>query len=107
MLISTTSSLDGYNIEYIWFISSEVIIWANFVKDIFASVTDFFGGRSDSYEKSLIVAKNNAMEELISKAKAAWADAVIWVDIDFDAIGSKWSMFMVNISWTAVKISKK
>lgn len=107
MLITTTSVLDWHNVEYIWFISSEVIIWANVVKDIFAMITDFFGWRSWSYEKSLIQAKNDAMDELKVKAKSLWADAIIWVDIDFDAIWSGWSMFMVNISWTAVKITKK
>jgi uncharacterized protein YbjQ (UPF0145 family) len=35
-------------------VSSEVIVGANVVKDLFASITDIFGGRSGSYEQSLI-----------------------------------------------------
>lgn len=106
MIISTTPTIEWKPIkEYLWLISSEVIVWANVVKDIFASLTDFFGGRSGSYESALIKWKNEAMEELKAKAKKMWADAIIGIDMDYEAIG-KGSMFMINISGTAVKLTK-
>lgn len=47
MLVTTTNTLEGYTIlSYQGIVNSEVIIGANVFKDFFASLTDFFGGRS-------------------------------------------------------------
>ncbi len=106
MLTSTTPTIEGNSIkEYLGLISSEVIVWANVVKDIFAWLTDFFGGRSSAYESALIQGKNEAMDEIIQKAKKLWADAIVGIDMDYEAVG-KGSMFMINISGTAVKLTK-
>ena len=106
MITSTTPTIEGNPIkEYLGLISSEVIVWANVVKDIFAGLTDFFWGRSSAYESALIQGKNEAMDELITKAKKLWADAVVGIDMDYEAVG-KGSMFMINISGTAVKLTK-
>lgn len=103
MLLATTSQLDNKPVtQYLWFISAEVIVGANIVKDIFASITDIFGGRSWSYESSLITGKNEAMKELIAKATNLWADGIIGIDMAYNAVG-KWSMFMINVTGTAVK----
>jgi len=104
IFLSTVGVDEWVKYETIWFVSSEVIIWANFVKDIFASITDFFGGRSNKYERSLVEAKNNALDELISKAINNWGNGIIWIKMDYEAIWAKWSMFMVNVSWTLIKI---
>ena len=106
MLTSTTPTIEGNPIkEYLGLISSEVIVWANVVKDLFAGLTDFFGGRSSAYESALIQGKNEAMDELLTKAKKLGADAIGGIDMDFEAVG-KGSMFMINISGTAVKLTK-
>jgi uncharacterized protein YbjQ (UPF0145 family) len=103
MIITTTSQLDNKPVsQYLGFISAEVIVGANIVKDMFAWLTDIFGGRSSSYETSLIEGKNAAMQELIAKAEKLWADGIIGVDMAYGAVG-KWSMFMINITGTAVK----
>ncbi len=70
MILSTTAQVDGYKQTNHAFISAEVIIGANVFKDFFAALTNFFGGRSASYEKALIDGKNRAMDELIAKAQA-------------------------------------
>ena len=78
MLISTTPTIEGNPIkEYLGLISSEVIVWANVVKDLFAGLTDFFVWRSSAYESALIQGKNEAMDELLTKAKKLGADAGI------------------------------
>lgn len=106
MLTSTTPTIEGNQIkEHLGLISSEVIVWANVVKDLFAGLTDFFGGRSSAYESALIQGKNEAMDELLTKAKKLGADAIVGIDMDFEAVG-KGSMFMINISGTAVKLTK-
>lgn len=102
MFLSTCPIIEGYKISNHHFISVEVVIWANAFKDLFASFTNFFGGRSTSYEKALIEWKNKAMDELITKATTLGANGIIWIDLSYNAIGRKWSMFMINITWTAV-----
>jgi uncharacterized protein YbjQ (UPF0145 family) len=47
MIMTTTYSVEGRPIhEYKGIVSGEAIVGAHIVKDIFASVRDFFGGRS-------------------------------------------------------------
>ena len=104
MLIVTTPSLEGYQIEeYLGIISGEAIIGANAFKDFFASITDIIGGRSGSYERSLREAQRIAMAELEDRARDMGATAVIGVDLDYETIGDKGSMLMVSVSGTAVR----
>lgn len=104
MLITTTHNLEGKSItEYKGIVSGEVIIGANFVKDIFASFRDFFGGRADSYERVLREAKEKAIEEMIIEARVLGADAIIGVDLDYETLGQRGSMLMVSATGTAVK----
>lgn len=106
MLVTTTNTIEGKTIsEYKGIVTGEVIIGANFVKDIFASFRDFFGGRSGSYEKVLREAKDKAMEELIVEARLLGADAIIGIDLDYETLGQRGSMLMVSASGTAVKFA--
>jgi uncharacterized protein YbjQ (UPF0145 family) len=106
MLITTTHHIEGKTIsEYKGIVTGEVIIGANFVKDIFASFRDFFGGRAESYERVLREAKDKALEELIMEARVLGADAIIGVDLDYETLGQRGSMLMVSASGTAVKFS--
>lgn len=107
MLTSTTHTIEGNPIkEYLGFVSSEVIVWANIVKDIFASITDVFGWRSGSYEQSLIQGKDEAMQELIAKTKTMWGNAIVGIDLAYATVGQWGSMFMINITGTAVILTK-
>ena len=102
MLLTTTSTLEGKKIStYHWLVSAEVIVGANVVKDVFAAFTDFFWGRSTMYEHALISWKEAAMKELIEKAQQLWANGIIAIDLDYEAVG-KWSMFMINAVGTAI-----
>ena len=104
MLCTTTPNIEGKKIEqYLGVISAEVIIGANFLKDIMGGLRDFFGGRSATYEKVLDEARQKAMEELTEKAQRMGANAVVGIDLDFETIGSGGSMLMVIASGTAVK----
>ncbi|OPZ77424.1 MAG: hypothetical protein BWY78_01023 [Alphaproteobacteria bacterium ADurb.Bin438] len=51
MLITTTSTIEGREVEYLGLVDGSVISGVNFVRDIFAGFRDFFGGRAKSYEK--------------------------------------------------------
>lgn len=103
MILSTTPTLEGHPIrQYHGVVTSEVIIGANFVRDIAASVRDFFGGRSQSYETVLIEAKQTALQELENRASQMGANAVVGIDLDYEALGANGSMLMVTASGTAV-----
>ena len=65
MLLTTTNAVEGMRITtYYGIVSGETIIGANFVRDLFASVRDFIGGRSGSYEEVLREAKDTALAEM-------------------------------------------
>lgn len=105
MITTTTHCVEGHPIEaYLGVVTGETIIGANFFKDIKASLTDFFGGRSKSYEKVLIDAKNTSMNEMMQRAAEMGANAVVGIDIDYETIGESNSMLMVACSGTAVRV---
>ena len=81
----------------------EVITGVNFIKDFAASIRDFVGGRSTTYEDELIAARSQAMKELEDRAYKVGADAVVGIDIDYEVLGQNGSMLMVTASGTAVK----
>ena len=57
MIITTTPSVEGKKIiEYKGIVFGEIVSGVDFVKDIAASFSNFFGGRSGSYEEELIQA---------------------------------------------------
>ena len=118
MIFSTTPQIEGHPIrEYKGVVTGEVIIGANVLKDFMAGLTDFFGGRSGSYEKVLIEAKDSSMQEMMQRAQALGArsssarllptgrkNAIVGIDIDYETIGANGSMLMVATSGTAVVI---
>ena len=55
MIVTTTVSVEGRRItEYQGIVFGEVISGVNFVRDVAASFSNFFGGRSGSYEEELV-----------------------------------------------------
>lgn len=105
MITTTTPNIEGRTIEqYLGVVSSEVIIGANVIKDIFAGLRDFFGGRSATYERVLDEARSNALAELVQRAQAMNANAVVGIDLDFETIGANGSMLMVIATGTAVRL---
>jgi len=106
MIITTTPNIEGRPIrEYLGVITSQTIIGANFFKDIFAGLRDFFGGRTGTYERVLDEAKQYAMSELMQRASSMGADAIVGVDLDYETVGANGSMLMVSASGTAVRLS--
>ena len=105
MILSTTPQIEGHPIlEYKGVVTGETIIGANVFKDFMAGIRDIVGGRSGSYEKVLIEAKDISMREMMQRAEALGANAVVGIDIDYETIGANGSMLMVATSGTAVII---
>lgn len=107
MLITTTNTIEGKKIvKYIGLVSGETIIGANIFKDFFAGITDIVGGRSSSYEQVLREGKETAISEMQQYASAMGANAIIGVDLDYEAIGGGGSMLMVTACGTAVVLEE-
>lgn len=103
MTVTTTNNIEGKRIlEYKGLVFGEVISGVDFVKDFAAGLTNFFGGRSGSYEQELIQARYNAVKEMEKHAEMMGANAVIGVDIDYEVLGQGGNMMMVTASGTAV-----
>lgn len=105
MILTTTPSIEGNPIkEYKGIVTGETIIGANAIKDFMAGLTDFFGGRSSTYEKVLIEAKDTALAEMKQRAQAMGANAIVGIDLDYETLGANGGMLMVTASGTAVVI---
>ena len=103
MLVTTTSTIEGKRIlEYKMVVFGEVITGVNFVRDFAAGMRNFFGGRSQGYEEELVNARNQAMDEMVSRATQLGANAIVGVDIDYEVLGADNGMMMVTASGTAV-----
>lgn len=105
MIVTTTPSVEGRRItEYQGVVFGEVIAGVNFVKDFVAGLSNFFGGRSGTYEEELINARQQALAEMEQRAAQLGADAVVGVDIDYEVLGADNGMLMVTASGTAVRL---
>ena len=105
MIVTTTPSVEGRRItEYQGVVFGEVIAGVNFVKDFVAGLSNFFGGRSGTYEEELINARQQALAEMEQRAAQLDADAVVGVDIDYEVLGADNGMLMVTASGTAVRL---
>lgn len=106
MLVTTTPNVEGKKImEYKGIVFGEVISGVDFIKDFAAGLTNFFGGRSGSYEGELIEAREAAIKEMEKRAENLGANAIVGVDIDYEVLGQGGNMIMVTASGTAVLIA--
>jgi uncharacterized protein YbjQ (UPF0145 family) len=105
MIISTTHAIEGRQITaYLDIVSAESVQGVNVIRDMFAGMRDFFGGRSQTLERALKEARVQATEELRERAKALQADAVVGVDFEISMPGGKGGMVVVFATGTAVKL---
>lgn len=105
MIVTTTPSIEGKKIvDYRGIVFGEVISGVDFIKDFAAGLTNFFGGRSGSYEGELIDARQNAIAEMINRAAQMGANAIVGIDVDYEVLGQANNMLMVTASGTAVVI---
>jgi len=105
MIVTTTPSVEGCKIvEYKGIVFGEVIAGVNVIKDMVAGLSNFFGGRSATYEDELIQARQQAVAEMQQRAMQMGANAVVGVDIDYEVLGADNGMLMVTASGTAVVV---
>lgn len=105
MIITTTPTIEGKRIvEYKGLVFGEVIVGANIVRDIFASISDVIGGRSKAYESKLNDARQNAIKELQQEAESKGANAVVGVSFEYQSMGGNKGMFIVVATGTSVVV---
>ncbi len=103
MILSTTHELQGQTIsDYLGIVVGESIMGTGVFRDIAASLTDIIGSRSGAYEMKMQQARDMALQQMVYKAQALLANAVVGVDIDYEVVGD--NMMMDSVSGTAVRI---
>ena len=105
MIITTTDTPPGREArETLGIVAGEAILGVNIFRDLFAGIRDIIGGRSKGYQKALREAREHAMADMAAEAEALGADAVIGVDIDYEAVDTqKGAMLLVSCNGTAVR----
>jgi uncharacterized protein YbjQ (UPF0145 family) len=103
LLITTTPAIRGWRIiHYIGLVGGEAFIGANmFVRDMLRGVRDLIGGRSDSYERALVEARESASVEIRKRAWNLGGNAIVSAAVNYEVIND---ILMVSISGTAVRI---
>lgn len=106
MITSTTPHIPERTItQTLGVVSGEAIIGAHIFRDLFAGITNIIGGRAGGYEKALRQARDIALQEMADEARSMGADAVVGVDLDYEALGADNGMLMVTAAGTAVKLA--
>lgn len=105
MLVTTTPTIEGHPItSYLGIVNGEIVAGINVLKDIGAGFRNVFGGRSAGYEDELIQARESAMAEMIQRATAMGAEAVVGFRFDYEVLGQG-NMIMIAATGTAVKFT--
>lgn len=107
MIVTTTDTVEGRKVQaYLGLVTGEAVQGTNLFKDLFAGIRDIVGGRSGAYENELRKAKDTALAEMIEEAQKLGADAIVGVDLDYQAIGGdQKTLLMVSVNGTAVKLA--
>jgi uncharacterized protein YbjQ (UPF0145 family) len=105
MITTTTHAIEGRQITaYLDIVSAESVQGVNVIRDMFAGMRDFFGGRSQTLERALKEARIQATDEIKARARALQADAVVGLDFEISMPGGKGGMVVVFVTGTAVKL---
>lgn len=107
--LTTETTLQGYRITHrLEVISAECAFGMNIFRDLFAGLTDVFGGRSVATQNVLRDARRTCLEELKKEAISLGADAVIGIDLDFSEFsGGGKSMLFLVATGTAVRVHRE
>lgn len=108
MILTTTDFIQGKNIQtYLGIVTAEVVYGSNALRDFFAGLRDFWGGRTGSYERVFERGHQDVLRELQDRAQHLGADAVIGIQIKTDTINldEDGVLMLITASGTAVRLS--
>ena len=102
MIVTTTDNAPGREVhQSLGVVAGEAILGVNIFRDFFAGITDILGGR----QKALREARDHAMADMQEEAARLGADAIIGIDIDYEAVDTqKGAMLLVSCNGTAVTL---
>lgn len=105
--ITTAHHIPGHEIvKLIDVVSAECVFGVNLIKELFAGVTDFVGGRSVTIQNTLRDAKRVVMAQLKEEAFVLGADGLIAVNLTYSELaGAGKTMLMVVATGTAVTLA--
>lgn len=108
VILTTANGLDGFRVSRtIDIVTAECVFGMNVLRDFFAAMTDFFGGRSEATQNVLRDARTTCLRELRREALLVGANAVIAVDLDYSEFsGQGKSMLFLVASGTAVVVER-
>lgn len=109
VIVTTAPSVEGFRIvKSLDVVSSEYALGLNVFKDILASLTDTFGGRSGTLQKAMRQARIDALNDLRTAAHELGGNAVIATRIEYTEFsGQGKSMLLVAAYGTAVVQSEE
>lgn len=96
--VTTTSGFNDVRInEYLEPVTAHVVVGMNLFKDFFGGLTDFFGGKSKTYQNTLSSINTEVIDKLKEKAFALGGNCILSLKIDNDEISAQGkSMMMVS-----------
>lgn len=110
--LTTSLVFSDYRIAHEFgIVSAQCVFGQNLFKDLGASITDLFGGRSRISQKALQDSKDVAIYEMQEKAHYKGANGITAVKMDMmelsgATVGSS-NMILFHVYGTAVKVIKK
>lgn len=107
MILSTTDTIQGSQVEaYLGIVTAEVVYGSNALRDFFAGIRDFVGGRTGSYERVFERGQQEAIAELEKRATKLGANAVVAIRVDTDTINidESGALMLITATGTAVRL---
>lgn len=104
MIVTTAPHIEGYKVsKTLDIVTAECVFGMNILSDFLTSITDVFGGRSETAQQTLREARKSCLKELKREAAKIGATAIIAVDLDYSEFtGQGKSMLFLVASGTAV-----
>lgn len=107
MIVTTTDTIEGAVIaEYLGVVTAEVVYGTNALRDFFAGIRDFIGGRTGSYEKIFEQGQLDAIQELQDRGRNLGANAIIGIEVDTGTINidQQGALLLITARGTAVRL---
>ena len=108
MLIVTTPIIEGVKIkEYKGPVFNQVVAGFDVLMSLSAGWRNLVGGRSESHESQVEMARNEAISGIIERARNMGANAIIGLTVDYEMISGTQSsnaMLMTKVFGTAVVV---
>ncbi len=104
LLVTTTHQLENRSVnKYLGATTVQYVVGMNAFKDMASGFTDFFGGASGSYNKTLSETYKIVIDKLSKKANRMGGNAVVGFSLDIDEISAQGkSMLMFSALGTVV-----